>query len=374
MNLTSMIRAGRQVGRDKYKSEEASKLGNLRVGSSGIMSDTGDIAASCHRKALLRSKGIEVDPPDEKKLIMFELGYASEDITTGLLEKALQPGQVILRETEIPIEWQTSNGTRVTGRPDVVLCDQKPWTEFDFETILSVAVPDSLLLRNIPKLGIELKSVHSVWTVREVIFNKTPKLANIVQAAHYMWKLGIPYKLVYKSYSQLGQGMSWSPKMAAMFPTEGSPGSEYMKYNEKGVPLQVDQFEVVYDLDIDQHGRVRYRLEEDSSGKWEYSLVTTHDIERYFQYLSTMDEKKDLGPRPMTLDAVGGKESYDMCGAKYCPLSGICDKHEKSYDVWLSTVRAFIPPATTNIVSMRTIQDLPLTYAEKVIIEGLSKE
>lgn len=347
MNLTQLIRDGRQKGRDKHKADEIPKLGTLRVGNSGIMSENGDVAGACHRKTMLRSMGVEIDPPDEKKLIMFELGYANEDVTMGLLSAALPEGHIILREADIPIDWLTTNGMRVTGRPDMVVC--RTVLDQGLESGRIISLPGNPLLT--PVLGIELKTVHSIWTAKKVLFEGKPGLSNLAQAGHYMWKLGIPYKLIYKCYSQLGQGMSWvrsgkeygRTTMPDMFPAQGEPGSEYLSYNEKGMPLQVDQFEVVYDLEFDQHGRLKYRREsadELNEGKWQYSLVSRQDIERYYNHVAELAQKKELGGRPMTVDAHGTRESYNMCNEKYCPLGVICDKYEsKGFEKWFSEVK-----------------------------------
>ncbi len=338
LHITSLLKRGREMDREAYQLEAGTKLGTLRAGNSGIMSREGDVAASCHRKTLLRQLGLEIDPPTDPKQIMFQLGYASEDMFQRDIEKTLPSGHVLLREEQIPIEWQTKNGTKVTGRPDFVVCETSlPTTKEDIARTILTKTADGILGRMVrPILGIELKSVHSVWTAREVVFNSTPKLSNIAQAAHYMWKLGIPYKLIYKSYSHLGQGMSWSDRMAGMFPKQGQPGSQFMEYNDAGKAKQVIQFEVVYDLEIDIKGRVKYKLED--ADKWEYSLVTIGDIENYYEFVSAMAEKKDLGPRPMTLDAQGTKLGYTDCG--FCPMKPVCDKYEdQGFDKWLEEIR-----------------------------------
>ncbi len=328
-NITKLLRDGRLRQQVEHAVEEQKKLGTLRVGNSGIRSpDSDDVAGSCHRKTYLRTLGIEVERPDDSKLMMFELGYASEDIVVKTLQGSLEPGHVILREADIPINWTTRNGTAVSGRPDVVICKQYSPDPADPLVVQKVI--------NQPVLGIELKSVHSVWSAKKYLFEQTPSLSNLCQAGHYMWKLGIPYRLIYKGYSQLGQGMSWAPRMASMFPAKGEPMSEYLDYNEKGMPLQVKQFEIGYQLELDQHGRLKYKS--DLSDKWVSSLITVADIEGYYNYVAEMGERKQLGPRPMTLDAVGNKESYQMC--KYCPLQETCDKHEtKGFDTWLAEVR-----------------------------------
>lgn len=331
-NITALLRAGRVKQQQTHAEAEKLKLGTLRVGNSGIRdSKSGDIAGSCHRKTYLRTLGIEVEEIEDSKLMMFELGYASEDVVVGTLEGMLNPGHVILREADIPINWTTRHGTPVSGRPDVVICEKAP-----LSGTITAAGPDMYTV-NKPILGIELKSVHSVWSAKKYLFEQTPSLSNLCQAGHYMWKLGIPYRLIYKGYSQLGQGMSWAPRMAGMFPAQGEPMSEYMDYNEKGMPLQVKQFELGYSLELDAHGRLRYKSDLPNS-KWVSSLITTGDIEEYYNYVAEMGERKDLGARPMTLDAVGNKESYKMC--KYCPLTATCDKFEdRGFDVWLEEVK-----------------------------------
>ena len=339
INITERLRKGRQIDREQHKEGEVHKLGTLRAGTGGIMADNGDVAGGCVRKAHLRSLGIEIEEPDDGKLIMFQLGYANEDVLYKDLIKTSAPDEVLLREEEIPIEWQTSNGTRVTGRPDVVICSV---SERESPTAIRRETPakDTVYFYK-PEVGLELKSVHSVWVARDVLFGKQPKLTNLIQAGHYMWKLGIPYRLIYKGYSSLGQGMAWSDKMASMFPRQGEPGSEWMEYNDRGKPKQVKQFEVVYELELDRHGRIMYR-EENATGEraapWKKSLATTADIERYYEYVSQMESSKQLGPRPLTLDAHGSRLNYTDCS--YCPLQETCDKYEdKGYDTWLKQVR-----------------------------------
>lgn len=340
INISERLRLGRKAEQDKRAGEESKKLGVLRAGMTGIMSETGDIAGTCHRKTHLRALGLEAEKPDENKLIMFELGFASEDITMEILEKSLQPGEILLREEEIPIQWTTTNGTKVTGRPDIVICSSSSErTDGALGNPMQGALAmDDLWLT--PKLGLELKSVHSIWTARDVLFGGKPKMGNLAQAAHYMYRLNVPYKLIYKSYSQLGQSMSdWATKF---FPRKGEPNSQYVDYNDKGGVKGLKQFEIVYDLMIDSKGRVCYRLEsaasQDQGGEWKRTIITVQDIERYYEYVSTMAEKKQLGGRPMTIDAHGEKLNYTDCA--YCPLQKTCDETEQlGYDKWLEAVK-----------------------------------
>jgi hypothetical protein len=282
---------------------------------------------------------MELDPPTEAKLIMFELGYANEDIIyKRLLASATTEGYTILREEEIPIEWMTSNGTKVTGRPDMVLC--RITDELSYETqglVHEIGSPKGLYteFRKVkPALLLELKSVHSVWVARDVLLNQTPKTANLAQAAHYMWKLGTPGKLIYRGYSNLGQGMAdWGRKL---FPRLGGAGSEYCEYNPKGEFKQLNPFEITFDVEFDAAGRVQYRVE--GTENWTPTIMMVSDLERYFEFVSEMPTTKDLGPRPLAIKPDGGKLNYTDCD--YCPLRETCDTTEKSgYDTWLVAVR-----------------------------------
>lgn len=332
-SIASLLQQARAKDREDHKAGESQKLGTLRAGTSGILSEQGDIAGQCHRKAHLRSLGIEADPPTSDRLIMFELGFANETVILEQLKSVLPGGHVILCEEEIPIEWQTSNGMKVTGRPDLVICRVEQIPDGPDMTITGIST-------RTPVLGIELKSVHSMWTVRDVLFGRQPKLDHLVQAAHYMWKLGVPYRLIYKSYSQLGQGMAggkdgWVQKQ---FPRAGEPMSQYIEYNDKGGIKHFRQFEIVYSLRLHK-GRVQYQLENEGD-KWTNTIITTADIERYFEFVSRMAEKQELGPRPLTLDAAGEKANYSTCN--YCPLQNVCDSADKSkwtYSKWLDEVK-----------------------------------
>lgn len=325
MDLLELIAVSRELHRTEHVEKEKTKAGVLRAGSTGIMSDENEIAGACHRVSLLRSKGVEVDPPTWDKYIMFELGYANEDVILNQLKKSLPAGYTVKAEEEIPIEWHTSNGTKVTGRPDLVIMSPEGKAE----------------------MGIELKSVHSVWVAREVLFKKQPKLNNLAQAAHYMWKLDLSdYKLFYKSYSQLGQGMAGNEWIVKQFPRPGEPGSEFIEFTEvsgaqaakgKGPTIKhIKQFEIVYDLKWDRNGRLQYRVEGTRS-VWTPTVITKKSIEDYFEFVSKMERDKNLGPLPVTIDSSGDKLSYSQC--KYCPLQVTCKKYQaEGYDKWMQQV------------------------------------
>jgi hypothetical protein len=319
MNITKRLQQGRQLDREQHKQKEVLKVGTLRAGNTGMMSGTGDFAGACPRTVHLRQLGYELEVPDDSKMIMFQMGIANESVVFKDLMHTSGPEEVILQEEEIPISWLTSNGTKVTGRPDMVLCSKK-----DGQTI--------------PFLGIEIKSIASVWTSREVLFEGQPKLPHLLQSAHYSWKLGVPFRLVYKQYSNQAVP-GWAGKL---FPKQGEPHSQHISYNEKGDIKYIEPFEIAYELEWDSSSRkyLRYRREIGEGEKeldWTRTLISQQDVERFYEFVANMQETKVLGVRPMTIDAQGNEKNYSNCG--YCPLKDTCDKHEsKGYDKWMAAV------------------------------------
>lgn len=326
MNLTELLALG-QENQERVKQEaELGKLGNLRGGNSGIMSEAGDVAANCHRRAHVRSLGIEIERHTSDKLLMFELGIANEDIFFNKLKAGLGPEYTILRESEIPTIWQTKNGTKVTGRPDGVV----------FSLVRGTGELGKALF------GIELKSVASIYTTSEILFEGKPKIGHLTQAAHYMWQLGIPYRLNYKQFANQ-VGPSW---LTNKFPREGQPGSEHISYNDRGEIKYVNPFEITYELQFGTGGMLEYRRELPNSN-WTRTLISAKDIERFYEATSRIAETGDLGKRPMTIDAFGKEKSYSDCN--YCPLKFICDgvdkptraRPRKDYKTWLSEVMEY---------------------------------
>lgn len=325
-NIGQRLAEGRQLLRAGYKELDAAKLGVLRAGNSGIMSIDGEIAASCHRVAHLRQLGIELDPPDDPSLVMFQVGSANEDIVYKDLVQTSSDDEIILREEEIPIQWFTSNGTKVTGRPDMVICERRsgvrpPVSDKEYVDVTTGQVEE---VQTVPVLCLELKSVASVWTTRSVLFENDPKLAHLAQVAHYMWKLGTPGRLIYKQYAN--QAM---PDFAhRYFPKAGSPGSEYMDYGTDGKPKCVRPFEIVYELAFDASGHLKFRREDlGDDGVWGITIVSKQDIERFYTFVSTMGTEQQLGQRPLTLGWDGEAKRYSNCD--YCPLDKVCDKVAK---------------------------------------------
>lgn len=305
---------------EEHGREEVKKLGTLRGGSAGVLSD-GVFAGQCHRVAHLRSIGISIEKPAIDKLVMFIGGRANEVVLDDLLEGYLpeyssKGPRTTLREEEIPTEWETENGTKVTGRPDIVL---------------------GYLTRGLfrPELGIEAKKVSSLWTAKSVFFEGKPKTAHLIQAMHYSWALGerygdgkpVPFSLVYACYDNYAIP-DWAGKF---FPKIGEPKSEHVSYNDNknsknfGKPKSVLPFIVSYELEIDSNGTLIVDGEE--------SVLDVSSLVNFYEFVSKMPKTKDLGPMPQTIDGMTGEDlNYSNC--QYCPLFKKCKKNP-SYDEFI---------------------------------------
>ena len=306
MNLTALFWDGIVSDRKEHVSKERDKIGNLRAGDSGVMVRGGDVSGGCHRRAYVRTfLGLETEAPEQNNLLMFELGKANEVVWLDKLKRSW-PG-LIKQEEEIPIKWNTSNGVNVTGRPDMVLCKAD----------------------GTPMLGIEHKAICSLWTARDATFDNSPKTKHLLQAAHYAWKLNIPYRLVYTQYTNFATP-DWSGKM---FP----PNHPLVEVNDKGKPKHVHPHITVYEIGFGKGNVIQYRLE--GSNEWTTTPWSPADIERYYEFVSSMPENKVLGSRPATMKANGKDAGYSDCN--YCPLREICDNHENKWEKWNDEVKKF---------------------------------
>jgi hypothetical protein len=338
-DIAARLRDGRQLLRKEHLEAEVTKRGNLRAGNSGIMSEDGSIAGSCARLAHLRQLGIELEPPDDSLLIMFQVGNANEDLIDHDLKQTAVPGELIRREEEIPISWRTANGTLVTGRPDIVLgsevicADERTGSSKQFK----------------PELLLELKSVASVWTTRSVLVDREPKLAHLIQAAHYMWQLGgIPGRLIYKQYSiqeipaweETKDGAKRAGWGRRLFEKADADARKYIDM-EKG---RVRPYEIVYDLLITEDGTLKYKQEEHDT-TWTDTIISIPDIERFYEFVSEMGPQKKLGQLPVTVGTTGAEKRYTNCS--YCPLNATCQSVKKvkgavQYTTWVDAVHKFL--------------------------------
>lgn len=353
----SQIKTAFDLGLKKMQAEhdalEGTKLGVLRAGNAGILTDKGFVG-KCPRISYLRFKGIKVEEHDDNKEHMFAAGRSNEDIWLDKLKRGWS-GK-ILREEEIPTKWFTDvtgadgQGVAVTGRPDIMLCDDA----------------------GVPKVGIELKLVSSVNTAKTVLFQKQPKLEHVIQAVHYSWQHNVPFEIWYTST------VNWHPtdwlkkalpnSMSESWSDFANSGNieigyyknilskngnkyqkainqdEFLKGNHGKDPGQVIAgvkkilpFTVGYELKI-TNSAVYYRLA-GTKNEWSETPVSVSGIKNYYNFIAKMDVSDELPGAPINIDITGEKLPWDP--ALYCPLGELCcgDKSgEKSVKNWLIKV------------------------------------
>lgn len=176
----ALFREGIHLRWAYHDQEEVKKLGNLRGGETGCMLPDGKVGKStCMRLVYARQQGLDLgfagETPWQTEL-MWSGGRLNEDDWTNSLQRSwVDAGKgSIKREDEIPVAWQTANGTWVRGRPDIVLLDNQ----------------------GEPVLGQEHKGIFSGWTARDVL-NLKPRVDAILQGGHYAMEIGAPWELHY---------------------------------------------------------------------------------------------------------------------------------------------------------------------------------
>ena len=325
-DVDKMFREGQRLFISRHVAAEKDKVGILRAGNTGVVLEDGRVVGKCHRLTALRFLGIEAETTEDlSRELMFDNGRANEDQWVTVL-KDVWDG-VILREDEVPVQWLTKDGTKVTGRPDIVLARYRPPKE-----------PEGVG-EIYPVKGIELKLVSSVWTGRDVLQGK-PKAMHLMQAAHYMWQVGVPFELWYTSR------VDWpiTGWMTKLFPKPDSLYSDVIGYKEdkmKGTlePFKMFPFRVGYELRWTSDNFIEYRqVYNGVRSDWVKSIISVERIKTYYEKVLEVVQKKNLGSRPHNIEADGSKGGYAICD--YCPLKSICDTYEnQGYDKWLSAIQ-----------------------------------
>lgn len=348
----SRIKQAFDLGLKRMQAEhdalESTKLGVLRAGNAGIMTADGNFIGKCPRISYLRFKGIKVKDSDENKEHMFAAGRGNEDIWLDKLKRGW-PGK-ILREEEIPTSWETTSGVKVTGRPDIILCD----------------------MEGKPEAGIELKLVSSINTAKTVLFDRQPKLEHVIQAVHYSWQLKVPFEIWYTST------VNWHPTdwLKKSLPNSFDPHfaehansgnievgyyknilSRNNKFYQKAISAdeyalgthgkgngevqagvkKILPFTVGYELKITDT-TVYYRGA-GSKDEWIKTEVSLDGIKGYYETISAMDTTDVLPPSPKNVDIHGEKLPWD--NALYCDLGDLCcgdTSGEKSVKNWMVKV------------------------------------
>lgn len=298
----------------KHAEGETLKLGNLRIGSSGVLAMGGKVLGHCMRKAYLRQQGIDLDDTPENREHMFAAGRANEDIWLELLTAAAEPGITIKREEEFPVNVKLNNGTNLTGRPDIVLHQD--------------GVPIRIL---------ELKAASSLYTAIDTGILLKPKLAHVIQAMHYSMRLNLPVELWYASRVDFAITEFIKTKQPAL----SAKGNPRLEYGWNGSAKKILPYLQGYELSVQDNGQVCYKAIGQPDAKLEHTVVTVEGILAFFEQVSEMKNSNILPPKPSKVDLDGGEAPWSLCD--YCVLKPVCTNHkDKQIDTWAAKVSAFL--------------------------------
>lgn len=331
LDIYRLFQAGQAKLQEEFAAREMTKVGTLRAGNTGMVTPEGVIIGPCMGATYLRYSGIDLKGLEDDgdsggapgRELMFEAGRGNEDLWYAVLSKS-HKGK-ILREEEIPTKWKTAHGVDVTGRPDIVLCDEE----------------------GKPQTGIELKLVCSFWTAYEVMIQGKPKYSHLLQAAHYAWQLGIPFELWYTNRVDYHM-QSW---VASQFPPPGDARSFAITYTysepkvgggkrkitkeeyvahpgpKNSEPLKIGPFVIGYQIKL-VDGVLQFRAANKPDGKWQISNIKIADIQRYYECIPDLTE---VPPEPKVLKADGTRANYKA--SDYCQLGKLCCKYTEGTNI-----------------------------------------
>lgn len=331
LDINALYNAGVKALQQVHEKEELNKLNVLRAGNTGAVYGTTWIG-TCARQSLLRYEGIKYDETKDEKRLMFDAGFANEDIWVKCLSEGLKASGIsnvsIRCEEEIPISWRTPSDYKVSGRPDLVL------GTLEGETFT-------------PLMGLELKLINSVWTARDKGVLLEPDLSHLLQAGHYAWQLNVPFQLWYTNRSEFAIGSGWEQKT---IPKEEDMLTSVVERGEKkdfktgkltSYSKKISQFRQGFELEWTQGRQLRYRpIIEGQSLEWTYTPITIEGIIAYYEAVVKQKENKELAPRPTRLKADGSPGNFNAC--EYCSLKKICDSSDNEYETWVSEVQALL--------------------------------
>lgn len=355
MKIIDKLKLARQINSGISSEHEKARIGTLRGGSGGIATLEGETAGRCPRLSYLRSIGLEVqDEMPEEKLIVFDRGKDQEYSVLNDIERTLSNDTCLLKEEQIPTEWFTKNGMKVTGRPDGVICKIVPLNK----RLLGVGYSNTLVL------GLEIKSIGSFWVSRDVLLAGKPKLDHLIQAAHYSWQLGkqvglsdqegLPYKLIYRQNSQLiipkyptkGGGLPIPGFISQFLPKNKDDTTHKLhgliKFDKSGVPGEIKPYTLVYDIKI-VDGTLKFKPESDE--EYIETVVTVEGIRQYYELVSKLKESGAEAPvAPDSIDYSGEKAGFNVCD--YCPLGDLCcgkkEGKKLTWKEWLGRTRQLV--------------------------------
>ncbi len=343
---------------------EAEKVGYLRAGNTGMVMENGDIVGSCAATTYLRMLGINGKPVDANKELMFAGGRLNEDHWLSVLKTSYNGP--ILCEEDIATSWETEQGIKVTGRPDIVLCSGtiEEKTGLDAGNNLVSALSKDIK----PVCMIELKQIMSVNSGYNVLIKREPQLKHLMQAAHYMWQLDCPGELWYTNRNNLDMP-AWMEFRE--FPKPGQAGSESLGYRyyrlgdinpRTGKPKKhqiteaeyysgqhkktfataskITPFVQGFKLSL-ENGTLYYQDASNERAPWIQSIVTVDRIKRFYNFVGELEQYGKVPREALNLTPTGDKMGWSF--GQYSELKHLdpCHTAGKKLDSWVKQVKDF---------------------------------
>lgn len=294
-----ILQAGREAQRAEHNKHEIDKIGTLRGGSCGILTEEGDVIGGCHRIAHLRQIGIQA-PSEPETHNMFAAGHANEDI---IAKELIDGGAKIKRETEIPVQIELEDGTKITGRPDIVVVDSD----------------------DTPLFIVEMKCISARGTAVAVHYELKPKTNHLIQLALYMIGLGID-----ESVLHYASRVKWNipAKMPSSVKKVTSKGWDAV---EQYGGVQIQPFDRIYNVKWAEDDTIEWSTQDGKGMKTRSTIISKDNIMAYYRVVNEIQRHHDLGPIP-------AKDGYLQCD--YCPFSEQCERYEETrdYDMWLDEI------------------------------------
>jgi len=294
VNLEQFIRAGEELLNVDHAAAEKAKLGDLRGGNSGCITENGDIIG-CHRASVARALGLDL-PSDPTSQFYFDLGRGLEWALTTKLVRGF-PGEVRCEE-DAGAEWTLPSGRRVTLRPDFFLVERNP---------------DGT---DAPKVGVELKGIASPNKAHQVWFDGRPDPKHLCQAAHCSWKKETPWILMY------------------FCPTKFDVNNDYRKKLNLPYRAAILPFRAQFPLAL-RNGTLWYR--NPVEGEDVETLITTNGIQNFYELVDECLATKTLYLPPASIYADGKPQHYNH--EKYCTFCQLADSTD-SFDHWCDELHA----------------------------------
>jgi hypothetical protein len=227
----------------------------------------------CPHEALARFMGYNTNKVLSQGY--FDGGVANEYIWETNIKAAIAsddvPYNAFRCEEDIPISIELDGKYTITGRPDLVVGEQKEDGTF------------------VPKMGYELKACQTTKSAAAKLYGLKPDPKHICQAALYSRALGCQWSIPYTV--NVGGDLGFFDKKT---------------YGRSNLSLGKVEFPIRFnDKDV-----VEYQ---DLEGNWVETVISWDGILNFYRLVIEMYEQKEVGATKMaSVDAVGEEMPFDF--------------------------------------------------------------